>query len=301
MVAADVCEKPKRAQSAYMLFTGDIRSEVTKEYQAKHGKANLGEIAKLMSARWAALGEAEKKVYDEKAAEAKAEHEEKMKEYKEATDPAGCLKKKFEHLIPKRSPGAYFLFTMDETQRQKAAEAVKASNGGNSDASHKEVTGKLGEIWKAMSAKDREPFEAQHKKAQAEFEQKWKVWEQTPEFAELAKVQAEQKAAEKEAAKQDMFEDAAGKSKESKKRGASTDSPPTAKRGRAAKTTGAAEPVLDEAVIKEAAGLGLEGALKNLAARPKIMESGSSPKELLNALKTTEGLVNKAQHIILGA
>jgi len=282
MVAAASLEKPKRAQTSYMIFCGDIRGEITTAYQAKHGKANLGEIAKLMSVRWAALVEAEKSTYEQRAAKCKSEHEELMKAYTEATDPAGCLKKKFEHLIPKKPMAAYFLFSRDEAQREKAAAAVKASAGDGADASVTKMASKLGEMWKAMSASEKAVFETQQKKAAAEFEGKWKAWLQTPEFKELEKVKKEQGDAEKD-----------------NKRSAE---PPTtkAKKSKTEKAPAAPEPELDAAVLKEAASLGLESSLKNLAGRPKIMASGTSVQDLLKELKKSEGLVNKAQQAILG-
>jgi len=57
---------------------------------------------------------------------------------------------------------------------------------------------------------------------------------------------------------------------------------------------------LDEAVLAEAAELGYEGALKNLAARPEVVVSGRSARALLDALQTSKGLVNPAKRALLG-
>merc|ERR1719335_1924860 len=63
----------------------------------------------------------------------------------------------------------------------------------------------------------------------------------------------------------------------------------------------AAEPELDDEVLKEAQALGFEAALKNLAGRKEVAESGKSGKAFLDALKSCNGLVHPAKRALLGA
>jgi len=59
-------------------------------------------------------------------------------------------------------------------------------------------------------------------------------------------------------------------------------------------------PIWDDAVLKEAEKLDYVWCLKNLACRPEIEASGVSQRAMLDALKRSDGLVNKAKHVLLG-
>merc|ERR1712196_386854 len=98
----------------------------------------------------------------------------------------------------------------------------------------------------------------------------------TPQFAELAKLEGEQKAAEKE---QKAAEKAAekGSSSPSKKRGS------PAKAAKAAKVAKMAELAIDEATLKKAQSLGLESNLKTLASRDDIIANGVAHDKILSA------------------
>jgi hypothetical protein len=71
------------------------------------------------------------------------------------------------------------------------------------------------------------------------------------------------------------------------------------KKGRTADKTAPA-PMIDATVLQEAEDLGYAGALRNLAARPEIMTSGVTARVMLEALKSSGGLVNPAKREILG-
>ena len=55
----------------------------------------------------------------------------------------------------------------------------------------------------------------------------------------------------------------------------------------------------DGAVLDEASKLNLKSALKNLATRPDVQNFPA--EKLLNALKRSRGLVNKAKAALMGA
>jgi len=56
---------------------------------------------------------------------------------------------------------------------------------------------------------------------------------------------------------------------------------------------------IDDVILQEARELNFETALRNLAARPEIVARGLETRALLDALKTSEGLVNSAKHALL--
>lgn len=313
--------KPKRAVSAYWLFTNEIRENVTKESREKNGgKANIGAIAKEMSSRWATLSEADKQVYEAKAAKDKERHAAEFAAYLEASDPAASLRKKHQDMIPKKPMSAYSLFSQDPAIREKAAEALKAA--GQQEPKAKELSAKLNEMWKAASAEEKSPFEERGKKDHADFVEKQKAWQATPEFAEIEKAETAQEEKKKAAEVQQHQEEASeakgkkrgrpaakeqaspkGKEPAQKKAKESpqTSGPKQTKKSEAKNRAATTAPEIDQAVVAKAAKLGLESALRNLAGRPEIIASGKQSSDLLAALQASNGLVHPARRALLGA
>merc|ERR1719188_277298 len=140
-------QKPKRAASAYWIYSNAVREEVTKaNKESNGGKAKLGDIAKEIASKWATLSETEKKVYEGQAAADKTRYEAELQAYKEACDPAGTLRKKHEHLIPKKPMTAYFLFSQDPATRAKAEQALRDAG---QEAGQKLVASKLAAMGQA--------------------------------------------------------------------------------------------------------------------------------------------------------
>merc|ERR1711972_712028 len=150
-------KKPKRPLSAYMLYSNKVRSGIMDELRARYGYLDLGTIAREISERWADLEDKDRKKYERMAAKRKETYRGLMETYQEATDPIGALRKKYEHLIPKRPASAYSLFCADEKQRKK----VKDSDGDQG------MWAKFAELWKAASAKEKASYEEQSKKEKA--------------------------------------------------------------------------------------------------------------------------------------
>jgi len=316
-------QKPKKALSAYWIYSNEMREEVIKaQKEANGGKAKFGEIAKEISAKWAALPEAEKKVFEDRAAADKQRFASELKTYMEASDPAGTLRMKYQHLIPKKPVTAYMAFSQDPAKREKAVEALKAEG---KEAGSRQVAAKLSEMWKAAPAEEKAPYEDQQRKEHGEFVEKQKAWQATAEFAEIERAEKAQeekrKAAEAEQKAVESKEKAEKEAKSAKKRSrsaAAAESTPKAKEAKEKKTPQSApasdskrprknvardEPAalqLDEKVLAEAAKLGFEGALRNLAARPEVVASGKQARALLDALQASKGLVNPAKRALLG-
>merc|ERR1740116_838617 len=305
--AAGDPQKPKKALSAYWLFTNKVREGVTQEIRDKNsGKANFGEVARTMSARWGALSTEEKKEFEDQAEEDKKRYAQELKIYLEASDLAGTLRKKYEHLIPKKPMTAYFLFSQDPTQREKATAALKEAGV---ETDNKKLASKLGEMWKAASAEEKMAFQERHTQEQGEFLRKQKEWQATPEFAEIeraASMQAEKKNAdgqeeqdEGKSTKRSRSVPKQGKAKENKEsptkdKGQQQSLQSTAKKPRKASAARGTtvEPVIDADVLTDASKIGLDAMLKNLAARPEIASSGKTARQMLQALQDAGGLVN---------
>lgn len=69
---------PKRNMSAYFLFSVHIRPTVKEE----NPEAAFGDIARIISAKYKALKDSERKVWDEKAAEDKERYQRDMEAYR---------------------------------------------------------------------------------------------------------------------------------------------------------------------------------------------------------------------------
>mmetsp|Transcript_124618 Transcript_124618/g.357937 ORF Transcript_124618/g.357937 Transcript_124618/m.357937 type:complete len:335 (-) Transcript_124618:87-1091(-) len=317
--------KPKRPQSAYFLFANELREQVTKELKERgEGKFKFGDVAKEISSRWAALSDEEKKPYEERAAADKQRHAEEFRAYLEASDPAGTLRRRYEHLMPRRPTAAAARFQQDAAVRAKAEAQLKEAG---QEAGPRQVDAKVKEMWKHAGEEVRRPFEEQAAKDKVDFFLKQKEWQATAEFKEIEaaeKLQEERaKAAEAEEKAKAEKESAKTPAKRAKKgeKAAETPTPKStpakrkpaeeakkeaapssaAKRTRTAAKDGA-EPgmFLDADIVAEAAKLELEGALRNLAGRPEVAGSGKKPSDLLAALKASGGLVNPAKRALLG-
>ena len=75
--AAKDPNKPKRNQSAFFLYSNDIRAVVKKE----NPEAKFGDIAKIISVQFKALSPKDRKKYDKLAAKDKERYQREMAEY----------------------------------------------------------------------------------------------------------------------------------------------------------------------------------------------------------------------------
>jgi hypothetical protein len=73
---------PKRPLSSYMIFAMETRGKVLEETPC----LSLGEVAKVLGARWKAISPEDKAVCEAKAKEAKARYEEAVKAYKTTSE-----------------------------------------------------------------------------------------------------------------------------------------------------------------------------------------------------------------------
>ena len=74
-----------------------------------------------------------------------------------------------------------------------------------------------------------------------------------------------------------------------------------AKCGKAAKVKCTMQLEFEDGVLEEATKLGYESQLNNLARRPEIVSKYVSARRMMDALKESEGLVNKAKEAILAS
>jgi len=119
--------RPKRAPTAYFLFTAERRAAVS----AANPEAKITEIAKLLGAEWKALSEEEKAPFVAKAEKEKVAHTAKVEAYKGSAEEKAFEEqmKAWEAECERRKQAA--LAKMDkqmaklEVSKQKAKQAVK--------------------------------------------------------------------------------------------------------------------------------------------------------------------------------
>merc|ERR1712013_873914 len=226
-----------------------------------------------------------------------------------ACDPPAALKRKYAHLIPKPPPSPYALFC-----DQKRDEAGKGLQADGKVAGMKEVATKLGEMWRETSDEAKNDFQQQYTSLKLEFISKQKDWQATPEFAEIAQAEKAKEerqraveaaiAAEAAAKKEQEARDAKKRKRESKAAPKSVGTPPKKSRGApppmSDKKGKAEKPDIPKAILSEAVKFGMEAGLRNLIGRPEVQASKKSARAILDALRTSNGLVNPAKRALLG-
>jgi len=288
-------EKPKRAKTSYMCFSDEKRSEVLEAHRAK-GKVNMVEIGKELSRLWSELGETEKAKYQAMAAEHKAQHDKAMQEYIESTKIEGLMK---------RPQSGYFQFINACRANIMADFKISAIS---------EVGKKAAELWKAMDAEEKKPYEEQYQKDKAVYET-WKISDAGKEA--LVKQKSMKKGA-KAPAEQTLLSPKKLKGDKTQKE-TPTKSPNKAKRGRPASPASnarvakvarkakaadsTAKTQLSQAVLSKCAEMGYADtgvSYKSLLERLLSADGLASvdPEKALDALKTNGGLLNKTRTML---
>ena len=137
--------RQKRAPNAYNLFLKD------EENRNRYPDASSKEIMGKLADDWKQLSDEDKEKWNELAAKAKAEFQEKN----------GKPTKKRQSRSPKRAPNAYNLFLKDEENRNRYP-----------DATSKEIMGKLAEDWGNLTSDEKQVWTDKANEAKLEFEEK---------------------------------------------------------------------------------------------------------------------------------
>jgi hypothetical protein len=293
-------EQPKKpVGGAYGTFLAEKRPEFTKACEGQKASA----ISTMAGEAWKKLSEAEKRPYQEKYEVAKAKFDTDMAAFLaaggEKTKGAAALrtekrrekagKKAKDPNMPKKPVGgAYGVFLAEN----------RAAIEKSLPTDHKitDVAKAAGVQFKALSDAAKTPY--QDKFLQKQEEYKKAVDEYKAAHPDAAADEDEEDAEENE---EGSPEKAAPKKASPKKRAAADSNPsPRAKRGRASKASTSAAPEIDAALWKEAQSKGLDAQLRNLVSRPDVQASGKTQKQMLEALNSHNGLVNKAKAVLLG-
>ena len=184
---------PKRPKSSYLFFCEDKRAEVKEDYP----DLKATEITSKLGDLWKALSDSDKTKYIEQAEEAKESYKEKMSSYVRPSDEEliqiaaskkGKKGKKGEKRpkdpnAPKRPKSSYLFFCEDKRDLVKEAEP---------DLKATEVTSKLGQLWKALSDKQKQKYVKKADQAKEHYNEEMKSYVR-PSDEELAKFKPKRK------------------------------------------------------------------------------------------------------------
>lgn len=150
---------PKRALSAFMFFSNDIRETVKREMP----ELQFLQISIEIGKRWKEITDDERRPYDELALADKRRYLEEKEDYVpdvsfENSKPA---RKKKDPNAPKRALSAYFFFC------NEIRDAVRAENPNKKIT---EIATLLAERWRALPDKKRVKYQKMHEEAKVKYQ-----------------------------------------------------------------------------------------------------------------------------------
>lgn len=309
-------EPKKVVGGAFGQYMNEKRQELMKELAGKPAS----QAVKLGSEKWKALTDAEKKPYEEKYSKAKEQYQKdldafiaaggeksarvakKRKGDKESDEEGDGKKKKRakkwkDEAAPKRPAGGAFGCYLGKHR----AELMEKCKGKPITA----VTKMGAELWKALSADQKKPYEEAYETKKKAYEEAMKSYVPAapPEGIEAPKSKAELKS-EKKAAKEEEKRAKAEEKAESKKakaeeKAAKGGPMKTVDAKLKAKPAASSEPDIPATILAKAENAGYKENLLKLASRPDVKEAGKTAAQMLKALEDNGGLLHAAKRALL--
>lgn len=286
-------EQPKKAASAYFLWLAEHRAEIQKEI----GTGKGSEVTKAAGEKWKAVSAEDKKPFEERAAKLKEEYTAALKDFKEGggevtrrskkdkSEKRGKKANKDPNAPKKPVGGAYGVYLAENREEIKKG----------LPAGHKitDVARVGGARWKALPEAERKVYQEKFLAKNNEYTSALAEYKASGGSADAEEDKVASPPAKRQVRKRTADESS---KKEPKAK--------QVKRGRLSGAKGASPSdavKIDQDVVEAAQKLKLEGALRNLASRTEIAALNLPGQKILEALKTSDGLVNAAKHKLLGA
>mmetsp|Transcript_16566 Transcript_16566/g.45519 ORF Transcript_16566/g.45519 Transcript_16566/m.45519 type:complete len:199 (+) Transcript_16566:107-703(+) len=151
--------KPKRAMSAFFLFSQANRPRVKEE----NPDISFGEVARMLAQEYKQLSEEDMKEWKAKAEEEKERYKSEMEDYVPMEDPTGGgrKKQKKDPNAPKRNMSAYFLYSVHirPSVKEQNPEASFGDVARIISAQFKELTEEEKAVWAEKAAADKERYQ----------------------------------------------------------------------------------------------------------------------------------------------
>jgi hypothetical protein len=295
-------KQPKKPTGgAYGQYMAEMRPALQKECAGKP----VTHVTKLGGARFKALGDSEKSVYEKRYQEAKARYDERMKAFLDAGGKKTTKSKKKMAEKTKKDPaapkkptgGAYGCFLAkhrEEFRKETTGQPVTA------------VTKLASTRWQALGQDKKKPYEDAYLEKKAAYEEAMKS------YVPLPGAEANERPAKKQrVSKED--EKAAKQTKASEKRpdkkakaGAKKATPKGKAKAKAVEKGNKAIPEassvkLEACIAVRAEKADLKDKLLKLAACEDVISSGKSQTAMLEALEENKGLLHAAKRALLRA
>lgn len=150
---------PKRALSAFMFFSNDIRDTVKREMP----ELEFLQISSEIGRRWKVITDDDRRPYDELAAADKKRYAEEKEDY--VPDPSfettKSTRKKKDPNAPKRALSAYFFFCNEIRAEVRAENPTKKIT---------EIATLLAEKWRGVPEKKRVKYQVMHEEAKVKYQ-----------------------------------------------------------------------------------------------------------------------------------
>lgn len=141
---------PKRPLSAYILFCKDRRAQI----KESHPEYKVTDITKALGEQWKSISDKDRKHYDNLASKEKERYQDEVKDnppQKKEKKEKVTKKEKVNEDKPKRPLSTYIVFC------SKMRAEIKSENP---SFGPKEVTKRLGEVWRSLSDNEKARYKA---------------------------------------------------------------------------------------------------------------------------------------------
>jgi hypothetical protein len=287
-------EQPKKPTGgAYGQYMAEMRPALQQECEGKP----VTEIAKLAGARFKALGDTEKAMYQKKYEQAKTEYDENMKAFLDAGGEKTMKTKNRKAEKPKKDPaapkrpagGAYGCFLAKhrrEFETQTAGQSITA------------VTKLASTKWRALTEDEKKPYAEAYAAKKTAYDEAMKSYR--PPGAESDDNQAKKRRVSKEENEGAKQTETSKKEAAKEQKNTEKDAKKAAPKGKSKKATPEAPSVeLTRTVETKAEKANLKDKLLKLAAHEDVMSSGKSQMDMLKALEDNNGLLRAAKRALL--
>jgi len=174
--------EPSKPQNAYWIWLSEHRDAITKEAGSSKGS----DVGKLAGTKWKAMAANAKAPYEKQAAEKKSAYEKAMEEFKanggvagkRRQEKAAAKKDRVDKKAkkearknsdrPTKPQTAYFLWV--NAEGRTAAQKELGTNNIGPIGKH------CGEVWKAMSAAKKAPYEKEAAEKKAAYDELFAEW-----------------------------------------------------------------------------------------------------------------------------
>lgn len=149
--------RPKRALSAFMFYSNEVREQV----KAERPDLTFLQIAGEIGSRWRQLSDHQKRPYERMAAEDKHRYERAKSDYVPDPKYAKSSRKKKDPNAPKRNLSAYFFYCNDLRAQARAQHPDKKVT---------EIASLLAEQWRGLTASKKTKYERMAEKDKERYE-----------------------------------------------------------------------------------------------------------------------------------